>query len=122
MHRHWRAAAIGVLSTITVGVMAVPASAVTPRGHGLLAPESIDCPDLGGTVDKIEPAGLAPSQWTTTGQHLVIEQITFTTPQGIATERFGIKAGLETTTCTAVHTMEDGTVITANVTYGLLPS
>jgi hypothetical protein len=122
MHRHWQAAAVGVLSTVAVGLVAVPASAVTPRGQGLLEAESIDCPDLGGTIDKIEPAGLAPSQWTTTGQHLVVEQITFTTPDGSSTEHFGSKAGLETTTCTAVHTMEDGSVITATVTYGLLPS
>jgi hypothetical protein len=100
--------------------LAAPAGAV-PRGQGLVDPFPVTCEGV-GTIMVTTPRGGGATAWsTTTGQHVVLQAISFETGgEVVFSHSFGAKRGLSTFTCTT-EVEQDGVVFDVTVTVAVVP-
>ena len=110
---------------VVAAVLAAPATANTPKGHGLQTFGDFQCQGL-GSVTIFGPAS-GPVGFTTTGLHLVALSFsgTFTDLEGNVftfSKSFGEKKGLTTTyTCTATFVVPGEGTERITVVAGVVP-
>jgi len=90
---------VASVTSLVVGALALfvsPAGAQTPPGNGLNESFTVTCD--GETVNVVTP-GLGRTGWAD-GQHLVLQSVTISGPEGTSMRTFGGKSGLGATlTC-----------------------
>jgi hypothetical protein len=103
--------------TLTAG----PSSAQVPPGEGLSEPFTVQCEGL-GTIMVVETRGGGRSVWSVDGDHIVLQSVIVTAPDGtvLFSQSFGTKAGLTTFGCEA-DLEEDGTVVHVDAIVALVP-
>jgi hypothetical protein len=117
-----RIAALVLFASISVLTLtAAPASAQVPPGQGLGEPITVQCEGF-GTIMVVETPGGGRTVWSVDGDHVVLQSVTVTAPDGtvLFSQSFGAKAGLTTFACEA-DLEEDGTVVHVDVLAALVP-
>jgi hypothetical protein len=109
-------------AVLAIGLLTVtPAMANVPSGKGLAEPFPVQCEGL-GTVMVVTTRGGGATAWTLDGDHVVLQAITVSAPDGtvLFSKSFGTKAALTTFPC-ELDEEEDGLVVHLDVTVALVP-
>jgi hypothetical protein len=107
------------IACVTALAMAAPASANVPRGRGLMEPFPATCDGM--EIMVIQTRGGGATAWATTGEHVVLQSLSFETGgQVVFSKSLGVKAGLSTFTCTA-QLEEDGVMFDVTVRVAIVP-
>jgi hypothetical protein len=97
------------------------ALANVPSGKGLAEPFPVQCEGL-GTVMVVTTRGGGATAWTLDGDHVVLQAITVSAPDGnvLFSKSFGTKDGLTTFAC-AVDEEQDGLLTHVDVLVAVVP-
>ena len=113
-----------LLAVLAIGLLTVTPSmalANVPSGKGLAGPIPVQCEGF-GTVMVVTTRGGGATAWTLDGDHIVLQAITVSAPDGtvLFSKSFGTKAGLTTFVCEADEE-EDGLFVHLDVLVALVP-
>jgi hypothetical protein len=111
-------------AVLAIGLLTVTPSmalANVPSGKGLAEPFPVQCEGF-GIVMVATTRGGGATAWTLDGDHIVIQAITVSAPDGtvLFSKSFGTKAGLTTFAC-EVDEEEDGFLVHLDVMVALVP-
>lgn len=114
-----------LLAILAIGLLTVTPSmalANVPSGKGLAEPFPVQCEGF-GTVMVVTTRGGGATAWTLDGDHIVLQAIAVSAPDGtvLFSKSFGTKAGLTTFAC-QVDEEENGLVVHLDVMVALVPS
>ena len=113
-----------LLAVLAIGLLTVTPSmalANVPSGKGLAEPFPVQCEGF-GTVMVVTTRGGGATAWTLDGDHIVLQAITVSAPDGtvLFSKSFGTKAGLTTFACQADEE-ENGLFVHLDVMVALVP-
>ena len=113
-----------LLAVLAIGLLTVTPSmalANVPSGKGLAEPFPVQCEGF-GTVMVVTTRGGGATAWTLDGDHIVLQAITVSAPDGtvLFSKSFGTKAGLTTFAC-QVDEEQNGMLVHVDVMVALVP-
>jgi hypothetical protein len=111
-------------AVLAIGLLTATSSmalAKVPAGKGLAEPFPVQCEGF-GTVMVVTTKGGGATAWTLDGDHVILQAITASAPDGtvLFSKSFGSKAGLTTFAC-EVDEEEDGLLVHLDVMVALVP-
>ena len=111
-------------AVLAIGLLTVTSSvalAKVPSGKGLAQPFPVQCEGF-GTVMVVTTRGGGATAWTLDGDHVILQAITASAPDGtvLFSKSFGRKAGLTTFAC-EVDEEQDGLLVHLDVIVALVP-